>query len=77
MQGFGVVSVERDEPVFHESWQATAFALMVATQVVMRSHNADEYRHSIERMSPAQFTGALLRACADWYGDAVGGKGHS
>lgn len=55
MQGFGVVSVERDEPVFHESWQATAFALMVATQVVMRSHNADEYRHSIERMSPAHY----------------------
>jgi nitrile hydratase len=55
MQGFGSVSVEQDEPVCHESWQATAFALMVATQVVVRSHNADEYRHSIERMSPAHY----------------------
>ena len=55
MQGFGAVSIEQDEPVFHEPWQATAFALMVATQVVMRSHNADEYRHSIERMNPSHY----------------------
>ena len=55
MQGFGIVRTEPNEPVFHEPWQATAFALMLATQVVMRSHNADEYRHSIERMSPEHY----------------------
>ena len=54
MQGFGIVRTEPNEPVFHEPWQATAFALMLATQVVMRSHNADDYRHSIERMRPAR-----------------------
>lgn len=54
-QGFGPVSVETDEPTFHEPWQATAFALMVATQAVMRSHNTDEYRHSVERMNPAHY----------------------
>ena len=60
-QGFGAITVEVDEPTFHEPWQATAFALMMATQIVMRSHNADEYRHSIERMSPPHY---LL---ADYY----------
>jgi nitrile hydratase beta subunit len=55
MQGFGEVSVEADEPIFHEPWQATAFALMFASQVVIRSHNVDEYRHSIERMNPAHY----------------------
>ncbi len=55
MQGFGEVAVEADEPTFHEPWQATTFALMFAAQVVVRSHNVDEYRHSIERMNPAHY----------------------
>lgn len=55
MQGFGEISMESEEPTFHEPWQATAFALMFASQVVVRSHNVDEYRHSIERMNPAHY----------------------
>lgn len=55
IQGFGKIPIEHDEPVFHESWQATAFALMLATQIVMRSNNPDEYRHSIERMDPRHY----------------------
>ena len=27
MSGFGGVEVERDEPVFHETWESLAFAL--------------------------------------------------
>ena len=46
-QGFGRIDVEADEPVFHQPWQRTTFALMMATQIVMRSHNTDEYRHAI------------------------------
>ncbi|HCG70797.1 MAG TPA: nitrile hydratase subunit beta [Gammaproteobacteria bacterium] len=55
MQGFGPIVVEADEPTFHHPWQAKAFALMVATQAVMRTHNTDEYRHSIERMNPLHY----------------------
>ena len=60
-QGFGRIDVEADEPTFHQPWQRTTFALMMATQIVMRSHNTDEYRHAIERMQPAHY---LL---ADYY----------
>ena len=52
MQGFGPIVVEADEPTFHHPWQVKAFALTVATQVVMRTRNMDQYRHSIERMNP-------------------------
>ena len=54
-QGFGHIDVEADEPVFHHPWQRTSFALMMATQIILRSHNADEYRHAIERMDPAHY----------------------
>ena len=60
-QGFGRIDVASDEPTFHQPWQRTTFALMMATQIVMRSHNTDEYRHAIERMHPAHY---LL---ADYY----------
>jgi hypothetical protein len=30
MSGFGPVEVERDEPIFHERWEARAFALVFA-----------------------------------------------
>ena len=29
MAGFGAISYEEDEPVFHEPWQATVFALNI------------------------------------------------
>ncbi|MEP3465799.1 MAG: nitrile hydratase subunit beta, partial [Parasphingorhabdus sp.] len=53
--GFGAIDPEINEPVFHEEWQATTFALMVVSQAFIRNHNADEYRHSIERMEPAHY----------------------
>lgn len=55
--GFGPIEYEADEPVFHESWQATAFGLMLAVPVVMRNHNADQYRHAVERMAPRHYFG--------------------
>ena len=41
MHGFGPIVVEADEPTFHHPWQVKAFALMVATQAVMRTRNMD------------------------------------
>jgi nitrile hydratase len=55
MQGFGKIEYEQDEPVFHEPWQATAFSLMFFAQATLRSNNADEYRHSVERMAPPHY----------------------
>ncbi len=55
MAGFGAISYEENEPVFHETWEATAFALNIVGIGVLRNHNADEYRHSIERMPPVHY----------------------
>lgn len=55
MAGFGPVVMEEDEPVFHEPWQADTFALLITSIGTLGSHNADEYRHSIERMPPTHY----------------------
>lgn len=55
MQGFGPVVREENEPVFHEDWQRIAFGLMILPQAAIRANNADEYRHSVERMLPAHY----------------------
>ncbi len=58
MDGFGAVEVERDEPVFHEPWESVAFAVNGLMISVHGHHNADEYRHAIERMTPAHYLAA-------------------
>ena len=55
MSGFGPVEVEHDEPVFHEPWEALACSLNVLGIAALGAYNADEYRHSIERMDPAHY----------------------
>jgi nitrile hydratase subunit beta len=55
MHGFGPVPYEADEPVFHEEWQETAFALMLAAGTTAIGVNADEYRHAVERMTPRHY----------------------
>lgn len=56
--GFGEVVVERNEPVFHEPWEALAFGLNALAVIVLRAYNVDEYRHSVERMEPAEYLAA-------------------
>ena len=58
MSGFGAVEPEPDEPVFHEPWEARAFALNALGIVVLGAYNTDEYRHAVERMRPAHYLGA-------------------
>ena len=58
MNGFGPVEMERDEPVFHEPWEALAFALNSLGVALLRAYNADEYRHSVERMEPLHYLAA-------------------
>jgi len=56
--GFGPVGVEDNEPTYHEPWEATAWRLLVSSIMTLRAFNADEYRHSIERMDPVHYLGA-------------------
>jgi nitrile hydratase len=58
MSGFGPVEVERGEPVFHEPWEALAFALSALGVAAIKAFNVDEYRHAVERMDPAHYLGA-------------------
>lgn len=53
--GFGPVCPEAQEPVFHESWEATTWALLVLAIGKMRAHTPDAYRHSVERMKASWY----------------------
>jgi nitrile hydratase len=50
MDGFG--RVERDEYVFRAAWERKAFAMAMTVHV---DGNTDDFRHSIERIDPAQY----------------------
>jgi nitrile hydratase len=54
MHGFGPVSPEIDEPVFHADWERTVLAIQLATRA-QRMFNLDEFRHGIERLEPAHY----------------------
>jgi nitrile hydratase len=49
-EGFGVVRVEADEPVFHEAWERTARALVYAAMGTHPNPTTSTFRHAIERM---------------------------
>src|SRR5258706_6154763 len=55
MRGLGAVEVEGKEPVFHEPWEAHAYALNMLGIGVLRAYNEHEYRHAVERMDPAHY----------------------
>ena len=44
LYGFGAVVAETDEPVFHEEWQKTAFAVLMAAGTMLPDFTADAYR---------------------------------
>ena len=56
LEGFGPVKVEPDEPFFHEPWERQAFRLTTAAFSLARS--GGQFRHSIERMDPAEYLDA-------------------
>ncbi|MEO1056521.1 MAG: nitrile hydratase subunit beta, partial [Actinomycetota bacterium] len=57
MDGFG--PMVRDETVFHAPWERTAFGLATGVKI---PGNTDEFRHSMERLSPGFYI------TADYYG---------
>jgi nitrile hydratase len=58
VSGFGPVEVERDEPVFHEPWEAIGYGLGGLGMDVLRCFNMDEIRHAIERIEPRRYLGS-------------------
>jgi nitrile hydratase len=61
MEGFG--PMVRDEALFHDPWERTAFGLASGVQIV---GNTDEFRHSIERLDPGFYL------TADYFGRWLG-----
>jgi nitrile hydratase len=57
MSGFGPVEIERNEPTFHEPWEARAFALNTLG-IRLGAYNVHEYRHAVERIDPARYLAA-------------------
>jgi nitrile hydratase len=54
MQGMGPIEVEENEPYFHDQWERRMLGMFLA--VFAGGHyNIDEFRHSIERMNPAEY----------------------
>jgi nitrile hydratase len=53
--GFGSVTIEPDEPVFHERWEARVFAMLRAAGQAGALRNSDQFRHAIERIDPAAY----------------------
>lgn len=54
MQGFGPVTVEPDEPVFHHAWEARTFGV-AGGALGAGGFNTPMFRHAIERMDPAHY----------------------
>jgi nitrile hydratase len=53
-QGMGPVQHEKDEPVFHASWEGRIYALNRAMRA-WRKWNLDTDRHALETMSPLDY----------------------
>jgi nitrile hydratase subunit beta len=53
MQDMGPIPIEKDEPAFHERWEARAFALNLATGDLLPKDVA--VRFAIEKIPPAEY----------------------
>jgi nitrile hydratase subunit beta len=53
--GFGAVEIEADEPTFHAEWERRVFGLNTAAAMAGIVRSGGAFRHSIERMEPAQY----------------------
>ena len=54
MHGFGRVSPEENEPVFHEPWEGRLFAMQVSG-MVRQFPSTDAGRHALELLAPADY----------------------
>ena len=54
-QGFGRIAYERDEPAFHERWEAAVYAMTKAATAAGAMQNVDQFRHAVERIDPVAY----------------------
>lgn len=54
-QGFGPVTREVAEAVFHERWEAAVFTMVRAARVAGTIRNTDQFRHAVERIEPVAY----------------------
>jgi nitrile hydratase len=53
-QDWGTVTIDPDEPVFADPWQARAFAMGVMS-MGLSGTNLDAFRHALERLHPVDY----------------------
>jgi nitrile hydratase len=53
--GFGNVTIEANEPVFHYRWEASVFAMAGAGSLAGGWNYTDQFRHAIERIDPVAY----------------------
>lgn len=57
-EGYGTVVIARDEPVFHQPWEALGYGLGSIGIDLLRVFNWDEARHAIERIDARHYLSA-------------------
>ena len=53
-RGFGAVTVEKDEPVYHDRWEGTVIAGILAT-IMAGLYNVDQFRAGIDDLEPLSY----------------------
>jgi nitrile hydratase subunit beta len=53
-KGFGAVPIERDEPVYHERWEGSVVAGILATMMA-GLYNVDQFRAGIDDLEPLSY----------------------
>ena len=53
-KGFGAVPIERDEPVYHEEWEGTVIAGILAT-IMAGLYNVDQFRAGHDDLEPLSY----------------------
>ena len=53
-KGFGAVTVEADEPVYHDRWEGTVIAGILAT-IMAGLYNVDQFRAGIDELEPLSY----------------------
>ena len=53
-KGFGTVPIERDEPVYHEDWEGSVIAGILAT-IMAGLYNVDQFRAGIDDLEPLSY----------------------
>lgn len=54
MHGLGPIQIPKDEPVFYDRWESDVFAT-IGLMFAGAACPSDVFRHSIERMDPAEY----------------------